>query len=349
MSVELDPTGTHPGPGQPAGARESRAKGGLARYTAWRLVSAAGTLVFVLMVNFFLFRLLPGDPAERYRGVRNISADELARIRDELTAPMFEQFLSYLSDPLQLNAVSSWKGEPVWDLIEGRFWPTLVLIGSSTLLATVIGVWVGIKAGWSRGGRFDKASTGVTLLFYATPEFWLGLIFIMLFSTGVWIFPAVFPSFGVIDPGLDPLSWAGVVSISWHTVLPASALALVYLAEYSLIMRASMVDELGQDYLTTARAKGLMDRMVRRRHAVPNASLPTITLVFLNLGFVIGGAITVETVFSYPGLGLLTWEAITENDLALMQALFLIFSLSVLFFNVVADVVIAAIDPRIRT
>jgi peptide/nickel transport system permease protein len=110
-----------------------------------------------------------------------------------------------------------------------------------------------------------------------------------------------------------------------------------------------MVDELGQDYLTTARAKGLMDRLVRRRHAVPNASLPTITLIFLNLGFVIGGAITVETVFSYPGLGLLTFEAVNEKDLVLMQALFLIFSVSILVFNVIADVLIAAIDPRIRT
>jgi peptide/nickel transport system permease protein len=324
-------------------------KGGLARYTGRRLLAAAATLVWVLLANFFLFRLLPGDPAARYRGVRNIDPAELERIRKELSAPMWDQFVGYLKDPLQLNAVSSWKGEPVWDLVGGRFWPTIVLLGSATIIATVVGVWVGIKAGWNRGGRFDKVSTGVTLLFYATPEFWLGLIFILLFSTGVWIFPGGFPSRGVIDSGLDPLSVEGIKSIAFHTVLPASALAIVYLAEYSLIMRASMVDELGQDYLTTARAKGLMDRLVRRRHAVPNASLPTITLIFLNLGFVIGGAITVETVFSYPGLGLLTFEAVSENDLALMQALFLIFSVAILAFNVVADVLIAAIDPRIRT
>jgi peptide/nickel transport system permease protein len=188
----------------------------------------------------------------------------------------------------------------------------------------------------------------VTLLFYATPEFWLGLLLIMTFSSGIGPFPSLFPSGGVIDSGVDVLSFEGVRSIAEHTVLPASALAAVYLAEYSLIMRASIVDELGQDYLMTARAKGLMDRAVRRHHAVPNASLPTITLIFLNIGFIIGGAITIETVFSYPGLGLLTYEAVSEQDYVLMQALFLVFTLSVIASNIVADVVIAMMDPRIR-
>jgi peptide/nickel transport system permease protein len=188
----------------------------------------------------------------------------------------------------------------------------------------------------------------VTLFLYATPEFWLGLILILLFSTGVWIFPGVFPSSSAIGAGLDPGSLEGIISIAYHTVLPASALAAVYLADYSLIMRASMVDELGQDYLTTARAKGLMDRAIRRYHAVPNASLPTITLIFLNIGFVFGGAITVETVFSYPGLGLLTWDAIQNQDLPLLQALFLLFSVTVIVFNIMADIAIAIVDPRIR-
>ncbi len=137
-----------------------------------------------------------------------------------------------------------------------------------------------------------------------------------------------------------------MISIAFHTVLPACALAAVYLADYSLIMRASMVDELGQDYLMTARAKGLMDRAIRRGHAVPNASLPTITLIFLNIGFIIGGAITVETVFSYPGLGLLTWNAVQAQDLPLLQALFLLFSVSVIVFNIIADLVIAVDRPE---
>ena len=320
----------------------------MGRFIGFRLLSGLGTVVFVLLFNFFLFRLLPGDAAARYRAVKNISAEDLRRIRDELNAPMLEQFWAYLRDPLALNGISSWKGQPVWELVGGRAWPTLVLLSTTTLVAVVIGVRVGIRAGWKRGGPFDKVSTAVTLLFYATPEFWLGLLLILLFSSGIGPFPALFPSGGVIDSGLEPLSFEGAVSVAEHTVLPASALAAVYLAEYSLIMRASMVDELTQDYLTTARAKGLMDHVVRRRHAVPNASLPTITLIFLNIGFIIGGAITVETVFSYPGLGLLTFEAITEQDFVLMQALFLVFTLSVILFNIIADVAIALIDPRIR-
>jgi peptide/nickel transport system permease protein len=323
--------------------------GGLGRFIGLRLLSGLGTLLFVLLFNFFLFRLLPGDPAARYRAVKNISAQDLARIRDELNAPVMEQFWAYLRDPLALQGISAWKGQPVWDLVGGRAWPTLVLLGTSTLLATLIGIRVGIRAGWRRGGSFDKVSTGVTLLFYATPEFWLGLLLILTFSSGIGPFPSLFPSGGVIDSGIEPLSMAGVVSVAEHTVLPAVALAAVYLAEYSLIMRASIVDELSQEYLTTARAKGLMDHVVRRRHAVPNASLPTITLIFLNIGFIIGGAITVETVFSYPGLGLLTFEAITEQDFVLMQALFLVFTVSVIVCNILADVAVAVLDPRIRT
>jgi peptide/nickel transport system permease protein len=327
----------------------TRSGGGLGHYIGRRLLGAAGTLLFVVVFNFLLFRLLPGDPAARYRAVKSISPQDLAEIRDELTAPIGEQFISYLKDPLALDGISSWKGQPVWDLVAGRAWPTLILLGTTTLFAVVIGLLVGIKAGWERGGRFDRLSTGVTLLFYATPEFWLGLLLIMLFSSGIGPFPGIFPSGGVIDSGLEPLSLAGIRSVALHTVLPATALTAVYLAEYSLIMRASMVDELGQNYLMTARAKGLMDRAVRRRHAVPNASLPTITLIFLNVGFIIGGAITVETVFSYPGLGLLSYEAVSEQDYVLMQTLFLVFTFSVIVSNVIADIVIAAVDPRIRT
>ena len=191
-------------------------------------------------------------------------------------------------------------------------------------------------------------STGVTLFFYATPEFWLGLILILVFSTGIGPFPGIFPSGSSIGSGIDPWSVEGVISIAYHTVLPACSLAAVYLADFSLIMRASMVDELGQDYLMTARAKGLMDRAIRRGHAVPNASLPTITLVFLSIGFVFGGAITVETVFSYPGLGLLSWNAIQAQDLPLLQAVFLLVSVTVIVFNIIADIIIAAVDPRIR-
>jgi len=321
---------------------------GLWRFTWRRLLTGLGTLGFVLVVNFFIFQMLPGDPLARYKGAREISAADLQKLREELDAPMWEQFFNYLKDPLQLDSFSTIQGKPVWDVIWTAVPWTLILLGTSTLVATVIGIWIGIRAGWNRGSRFDKVSTGVTLFFYATPEFWLGLILILVFSTGIWIFPGIFPSGSNIGSGLDPWTIDGIISIAYHTVLPAAALAAVYLADYSLIMRASMVDELGQDYLVTARAKGVMDRAVRRYHAVPNASLPTITLIFLNFGFIFAGAITVETVFSYPGLGLLTWNAITFQDLPLLQAIFLLFSVTVIVFNLIADLAIAIVDPRIR-
>lgn len=341
VSSALDPT---------EGGRVQRPSrlAGLGRFTGRRLLTGLGTLAFVLVVNFFMFQMLPGDPLARYKGAREISPEDLAKLREELDAPLWEQFFNYLKDPLQLDSYSTIQGKPVWDVIAEAMPWTLILLGSATLLATVIGIWVGIRAGWNRGSRFDRVSTGVTLFLYATPEFWLGLILILVFSTGIGPFPGIFPSGSSIGSGLDPWTLEGMVSIAFHTVLPACSLAAVYLADYSLIMRASMVDELGQDYLMTARAKGLMDRAIRRGHAVPNASLPTITLIFLSIGFIFGGAITVETVFSYPGLGLLTWNAVQAQDLPLLQALFLLFSLSVIVFNIIADVVIAAMDPRIR-
>jgi peptide/nickel transport system permease protein len=181
------------------------------------------------------------------------------------------------------------------------------------------------------------------------PEFWLGMVLLILLSTGTGIFPGIFPSGGTITPGVDPWTVEGVLNQLWHLFLPALTLTLAYLAEYALVMRASLVDELRQDYLTTARAKGMMDRLVRKRHAVPNALLPTITLIFLNIGFVVSGAITVETVFSWPGLGLLSYQAIRGPDVPLLQAIFLLFSLSVVAANIVADIVVAAVDPRVRT
>ena len=349
--AQIDPGGASAGALDPTEEgrvqRPSRVSG-LGRFTGRRLLTGLGTLAFVLVINFFMFQMLPGDPLARYKGAREISPEDLAKLREELDAPLWEQFFNYLKDPLQLDSYSTIQGKPVWEVIGEAIPWTLFLLGTATLLATVIGIWVGIRAGWNRGNRFDRVSTGVTLFLYATPEFWLGLILILVFSTGIGPFPGIFPSGSSIASGLDPWTLEGMLSVAFHTVLPACSLAAVYLADYSLIMRASMVDELGQDYLMTARAKGLMDRAIRRGHAVPNASLPTITLIFLNFGFIFGGAITVETVFSYPGLGLLSWNAIQAQDLPLLQAIFLLLSVTVIVFNIMADIIIAAIDPRIR-
>ena len=318
-------------------------------YVVRRVLTGLGTMAFVLVFNFFLFRLLPGDPISLYTRGRNMDREQLRDLRRELNRPVGEQFLGYLANPFSSGVDSTQFSRPVWDVIGDYIWPTLVLLVTATALSAIIGIAIGIKGGWRRGSTFDRTSTGVTLTLYAMPEFWLGMVLLILFSTGVGVFPGVFPSGGTLTPGIEPWSVEGVLDQAWHLTLPALTLTLAYLAEYALVMRSSLVDEVRQDYLVTARAKGLMDKLVRRRHAVPNALLPTITLVFLNIGFVVSGAITVETVFSWPGLGLLSYQAIRGPDIPLLQAIFLLFSLAVVVANIVADVAVAALDPRVRT
>jgi peptide/nickel transport system permease protein len=166
---------------------------------------------------------------------------------------------------------------------------------------------------------------------------------------GVFGIPGIFPVGGLSTPGIDIGTFAGMADVAWHLTLPVVTLTVIYLAEYSLVMRASLIDEMGADYLRTARAKGLREADVRRRHAVPNALLPTTTLIFLNLGFVVGGAITIEYVFSVAGLGSLTVLALRGPDIPLLQTLFLLFSAAVIVANLVADLLYARLDPRVRT
>ena len=319
------------------------------RYVLSRVGAAVGTLVFVVIFNFFLFRVMPGDPVALYTRGRNVDPDQIRKLTAKLHAPLWEQFQDYIRNPFSGNGPSVKYSAPVWDVIEPRLYPTLLLVGSATVLASIIGVWLGIRSGWNRGSRFDKGSTSTTLVLYSMPEFWFGMIVLIVFAVGVGPFPGIFPTGGLSTPGVDTSSPAGWLDVAWHLTLPVFTLTVIYLAEYSLIMRASVIEERSQDYVTTARAKGLMDAMVRRRHAVPNATLPTMTLVFLNLGFVVGGAITIEYVFSINGLGSLTVDALKGPDVPLLQALFLLFSAAVILANLVADLLYGYFDPRVRT
>jgi peptide/nickel transport system permease protein len=181
------------------------------------------------------------------------------------------------------------------------------------------------------------------------PTFWLGIILLVVFSVGFGPIPALFPAGGMSTPGTaGGLAPAHILDVARHLVLPCLTLVLVIFAQYQLIMRSSMIDEQGNAYLLTARAKGLRDAEVRRKHAVPNALLPTVTLIFLQVGTMVSGAITVETVYSWPGLGYLTFQALQIPDLPLLEGTFLVFSASVIVFNVLADVLYRYLDPRVR-
>ncbi len=322
------------------------------RYVGGKILGAIGSLFFVLVVNFFLFRVLPGDPAKTLSRGHFRTPAQLAAFRHEygLDQPLGQQFVTYLENTFTGHlGISLRYGVPVFDLLVERFWPTMLLVGTSTILAMVLGVWIGTLGAWNRGGRFDRISTGSTLTLYSMPEWWLGLLLIAAFGVGIGPFPGFFPTGGLHSTGVDPSSVKGWLDTARHLFLPVLTLTLAYLAEYSLIMRSSLLDELGEDYLTTARAKGLRDVLVRRRHAVRNALLPTTTVSAINIGFIVSGAITIETVFSIPGLGLLTQEALDIPDYWVLQGCFLVAAAGVIFANLVVNLFYGVLDPRVRT
>jgi peptide/nickel transport system permease protein len=322
------------------------------RYVGAKLLGACGSLFFVLVVNFFLFRVIPGDPARTLGRGRFRTPEQLAEFKRTygLDQGLWQQFLTFLKNTFTGELGTSLRYRvPVAELIADRFWPTLLLVGTSTFLATIIGVYLGILSGWNRGTKLDKVTTGTTLTLYSMPEWWLGLLLIAALAVGVGPIPGIFPTWGLHSVDVDPGIWAYVGDTAWHLTLPVITLTLAYLADYSLIMRSSLIDELGEDYLVTARAKGLRDVVVRRRHAVRNALLPTTTVTALNIGFVLGGAITVETIFSIPGLGLLSSEALSLPDYWVLQGTFLIASGTVIFANLAANMLYGLLDPRVRT
>ncbi|MDT7783138.1 MAG: peptide/nickel transport system permease protein, partial [Pseudonocardiales bacterium] len=259
-----------------------------------------------------------------------------------LDRPLYEQFWSYVGSLLRGDLGTSFTfRRPVADVIMERLGPTLLLVGTSTLIAVGLGLWLGVRAAWRRDSAFDRATTGVSLTLWAVPTFWLGMLLMM--ATG-----DLFPSRGMRDTDTAPDFVSQALDVGHHLVLPSVTLVAVVCAEYMLVMRSSLLEEMHAPYLVTARAKGLRDDLVRRRHAVPNAVLPAITLVFLRFGLVVAGAITTETVFSWPGLGLLFYDALTGPDYLLLQGLLVFTAGTVVVMNLLADLLYGVLDPRVK-
>jgi peptide/nickel transport system permease protein len=322
-------------------------------YLFGKIVQAFLTLVFVLCFNFLLFRVMPGDPAALLlRGTSAFNPDNVEQVREDLglSDPLPQQFVTYVWDTARLNFGESFflRGAPVNEVIADKIWPTVLLVGTSTIASIVIGLFIGIWGGWRHGTAFDYGSLTFTLFVYAMPEFWFGILVLMAFGGGVGPFPALFPTGGYETPGADLTGFAHAADVLNHMVMPFFVLTVAYLGEYAIIMRNSLLDVMADDYVTTARAKGVREKQVLWRHVVPNALLPTWTLTMLSLGFIFGGAITIEYVFSWPGLGWLTVQAIESKDFNLLQALFLIFSAAVIIANLIADVTYMYLDPRVR-
>lgn len=324
---------------------------GVLRYAASKAAGALLSIAMVVVATFFAFRLLPGDPVRALAQGRNMTPEQLdlERSRLGLDKPLAEQFLNFVDRTLHLDLGTSYEYKrPVLDLIGERVGPTLLLTGTALVMAVGLGIWQGARAGWRPGSRFDRLSTGVSLVLWSVPTFWLGLLLLMVFAAGIGPIPGLFPTRG-IESVDAPGGIAYIFDVAKHMVLPCLTMVGVVYAQYLLVMRSSLLDEVGQDYVTTARAKGLRDDDVRRHHAVPNALLPTVTLVFMRIGFVVGGAVTVEAIFSWPGLGQLFYEAIRVPDFTLMQGTFMLITVSVILMNTLADVVYHLLDPRVRS
>jgi peptide/nickel transport system permease protein len=317
------------------------------RWLVGKVLAAILTLLFVIVFNFFLFRVM-GDPTSQLARLPQSTPQEIKQLQKDygLDKPLIGQFADYVGDTARLDlGISQGSRRPVWDEIKDALPWTLLLVGTGTLLATILGSWMGVAAATRRGKKADDGLLGFSLFTYAAPEYWIGIILILVFA--VWI--PVFPDGLQMTPGADFSSFFDkAVDVLDHMILPVTAMTLMLLGQYFLIMRSSMVDVLTEDFVTVKRATGLPWHRVVRSHAVPNALLPTLTLVFYSFGFILGGSVIVEAVYSWPGLGLLTYRAIQDLDYNVIQAVFLLFSLAVIAFNLAADIMYGYLDPRVR-
>lgn len=313
-----------------------------------RALQLAGTVLGLAVLNFFLLRLAPGDVAQVIASeAGSASAEYLAALREQfgLNRSVGEQFVAYLGQLLQLNLGHSFRhGMPVAQLIGERLPATLLLMAASIGFALVLGVVLGVLAAHRPGRWLDAVVSGLALLFFATPLFWIGLMLIVVFS--VWL--GWLPVGGMVTAGAELSGWAWAWDVARHLVLPSLTLGLFYMATYVRLTRASLIEVQRQDYVRTAIAKGAGPARVLWHHALRNAVLPVLTVLGMQLGAVVGGAVLVETVFSWPGLGRLAFEALGQRDFNLLLGILLCSSVVVIVTNGLVDWLYTRLDPRIR-
>jgi peptide/nickel transport system permease protein len=320
------------------------------RYLSRQSLQALFTIVMIVLLNFVLFRMMPGSPERILFRNPNLTQEALAAIRERwgLDQPLFpDQFFAYIVATLQGDLGDSYKfiGQPVIEVISERFWPTMILLGLGEMIAVVVGLALGSYTGWRRGGIVDRVGNGFSLVFYSMPYFVIGMPLIIIFATGLGWFPTsgMFTLGATYDSFLDQL-----LDFLHHLVLPLITVSIGLIGGYSILMRSSIVETRSEDYIGTARAKGLSNARILRHHAFPNALLPVVTLIAINLGYVVAGAITAEVVFNWPGLGTLTVDALNARDYPVLQGVFLFLGISVVLANLAADVVYGFLDPRVR-
>ncbi len=315
-----------------------------------RVFNAFLTIVLIMVVNFMLFRIMPGDPALLMLP-RNPDQDTQALYEENirrmgLDKEPWEQFVLYFYGTFTGDWGESYiKKQPVIEVVSRALSWTCLLLIWSTVLTFAIGVALGKMAARRRGKPTDLAITAFGIFFYGMPIFWFGIVLMVIFSSELnWL-----PSGGYITAGVQP--WPLSPEVAWdlfkHMLLPGGTLVIGAIAGIVLIQRNSLIDVLTEDYITTAYAKGLSETQVMKKHATPNARLPIVTTIAMDMAFILGGAFQVEYVFSYKGIGYLTIEAIDKKDFPLLQSLFLIGGIAVVAANLIADLILVKLDPRV--
>jgi len=345
---------------------------GLRSFIIKRAIFSVFLIFFVLTLNFIIFQLMPGNPIEVFVGGLKIKKPEMINeilASFGLDQPVHIRYVKYIQNMLTGQfGVSFHTGDFVAKEVAQRLGNTLLLMGLSTTLSIVIGVLLGVLAAHKRGGIFDNVSVLASLTTYSLPSFWMGMMLLLIFYYHLGWFPSAgtFPrewaETYVTSGGLPPRLILGnlfgttlaipslleIVERARHIFLPTLTLTLFSYGGYLLLTRATMLETLTEDYIVTARAKGLKERTVLYKHALKNASLPLITSAALSFGFILTGAIISEQVFTYPGLGKWTWDAISFRDYPALQTIFYLIALCVIAANFLADILYGIVDPRIK-
>jgi ABC-type dipeptide/oligopeptide/nickel transport system permease component len=316
-----------------------------ADYLVKRTLAAVLTLFVAVTVNFILFRALPGSIVTDLSRVPNASPALREALTKEfgLNYPLWEQYLFYLRELAHLNLGISYANRlPVAQNLVLDLGNTIPMVALGTVFSIVFGLITGVVAAWRRGTFWDQVSVAPALAFYAMPTQWLALMLLIFFAS-------VLPTGGMQNEFLsNPTPLEHIEDILSHMLLPSLTLGLVLYGQYTLIVRSAMLETLGEDYILTAKAVGFSSMRILWGHAFRNAVLPIVSVIALSLGFIVGGAILVETVFSWPGIGLAVYQAVARRDYPMLQGAFLLLTVSVVFFNLVADLLYFKLDPRIK-
>jgi peptide/nickel transport system permease protein len=324
---------------------------GLRTYILKRIIYSFALIIFVLILNFIIFDLMPGDPTALFANQVRLGGVEAARSMERLwglNQPVHIRLVVYMRNMLTGQfGISYFTTNPIAEEVADRLLNTFLLVGVSTIFAIIIGIVLGVIAAYKRGSIFDSVSVLTSLTTYSVPSFWLGMILLLIFNRRLRWFPSVgTSSFSAINPA--PNIFVYISDRIWHLFLPALTLTLFMYGGYLLLTRATMLETLTEDYIITARAKGLKQRTILFKHALKNASLPLITNAAISIGYLLSGAIITEQVFNYPGLGMWIWRAIDWTDYPVMHCIFFLISICVIVANLIADVLYGVIDPRIK-